>query len=223
MEQSLEHGFNSVFVRTFRSGVQPIELSSALKNELDTHTQIVARDRILVPNDFVIKLAPDDYDRLAELGTTLTDDLVEVVQQHAMQQGYQFIGGIQVALDRDTHLAVGDPRIASRSIKTQVVWVPTAEFNGRTEHLAKGHTVFGRSSTSDIQIQDAGISKQHAAVQWDGVRAILTDLGSTNGTFVDGQRITAPVELPREANLRLGRTELHFKLHPMTARGTQRS
>lgn len=218
VEDGLERGFNSVFARTFRSGVQPIELGSALKNELDTHTQIVSSDRILVPNEFVVRLAPEDFTRLNELGSTLTDDLIDIVQNHAMRQGYQFIGGIDVQLLSDERLPTGDSRIESRSIKTQVVWTALLEYDGTTTQLRKGRTVIGRSSASDLQLSDSGISKAHAAITWDGAKAVVEDLGSTNGTKLDGQPISRPTALSQDSVIKIGRISLTFKLQPLRAR-----
>lgn len=218
VEDGLERGFNSVFARTFRSGVQPIELGSALKNELDTHTQIVSSDRILVPNEFTILLAPEDFKRLSELGPTLTDDLIDIVQEHAMRQGYQFIGGIDVQLKNDERLPTGDSRIESRSIKTQVVWAAILEHNGTSTQLRNGRTVIGRSSSSDLQLTDSGISKAHAAINWDGAKATIEDLGSTNGTKLNGSPISRPVALSQDSVIQIGRLQLVFKLQPLRAR-----
>src|ERR1700712_5989901 len=97
-EKGLERAVNGAFAKTFRSGLQPVEIGSALKRELDTKAAVVSRDRILVPNSFEVKLAPSDFQRMSALGVTLLDDLTEIVQKHATAQGFQFAGGISVRL-----------------------------------------------------------------------------------------------------------------------------
>ncbi|WP_343956961.1 DUF3662 domain-containing protein, partial [Leucobacter albus] len=64
VERSLERAVNGAFARTFRSGVQPVEIGSALKRELDIGAVVVDRDRVLTPNRFVVRVSPQDADRL---------------------------------------------------------------------------------------------------------------------------------------------------------------
>jgi two-component system, cell cycle response regulator len=61
---------------------------------------------------------------------------------------------------------------------------------GEMFKLAKEETVLGRSDDVDLRLMDEGISRRHATVRLDGERAILTDLGSANGTFCNGARIS---------------------------------
>lgn len=72
----------------------------------------------------------------------------------------------------------------------------------------------GRSSESDIVIDDESVSRRHAQIGMDshGVLSIV-DLGSSNGTFVDGQRVgAAPVEIRKAKILTFGQTELTISL-----------
>jgi len=50
----------------------------------------------------------------------------------------------------------------------------------------------GRDSTNEITINDAEISRRHARLTFQGGKYVLEDLGSTNGTFVNGQRLAGP-------------------------------
>jgi pSer/pThr/pTyr-binding forkhead associated (FHA) protein len=50
----------------------------------------------------------------------------------------------------------------------------------------------GRDSTNEIVINDAEISRRHARLTFQGGKYVLEDLGSTNGTFVNGQRLAGP-------------------------------
>ena len=57
-ENRLEQMISGVFARTFRSAVQPVEIAAALQREVDNSAQILSRDRRLVPNSFLVELAP---------------------------------------------------------------------------------------------------------------------------------------------------------------------
>ncbi len=50
----------------------------------------------------------------------------------------------------------------------------------------------GRDSTNEIVINDAEVSRRHARLTFQGGKYVLEDLGSTNGTFVNGQRLSGP-------------------------------
>lgn len=64
---------------------------------------------------------------------------------------------------------------------------PGASFNLEGDQLS-----IGRDSTNDIVINDAEISRRHARLTFQGGKYVLEDLGSTNGTFVNGQRLAGP-------------------------------
>ncbi|MEO1230826.1 MAG: sigma 54-interacting transcriptional regulator [Myxococcota bacterium] len=55
--------------------------------------------------------------------------------------------------------------------------------------------VIGRGEAADVVVEDAAMSRRHFSVMSDGDRIVLADLGSSNGTFVDGDRVSAPLEL----------------------------
>ncbi len=62
-------------------------------------------------------------------------------------------------------------------------------WNGQRRVLEKQRSVLGRSRDADVQIEDANVSRRHAEIVQEGSTYWLVDLGSTNGTEVDGRRI----------------------------------
>jgi pSer/pThr/pTyr-binding forkhead associated (FHA) protein len=79
-------------------------------------------------------------------------------------------------------------------------------------------TVIGRIN-ADLVIEDDQMSRNHAVVEPVEGGVVVEDLGSTNGTFVDGERIDRPVRLTQDARLRVGRSDLALSI-PEAARGT---
>src|SRR5262249_12380058 len=63
----------------------------------------------------------------------------------------------------------------------------------------------GRVAPADIVIPDSEVSRTHCRLTLDGEAMTVTDLNSTNGTFVDGARMSEPMALPVGATLRAGR------------------
>ena len=210
-EKGLERAVNGAFAKTFKSGLQPIEITSALRRELDTKAAVVARDRILVPNRFTVRLGQTDFQRMTGLGDTLIDELTQLVQQHAAAQHYQFAGGITIKLSQDASLSEGMIQVDSENVRGAVTWTPVLDINGKRHALTKSRTVIGRGSDADITVDDTGISRKHVEILWDGSRAEVNDLGSTNGSELNGSRVTrAP--LPTDSVISIGRTRIVFRV-----------
>lgn len=210
-EKGLERAVNSAFAKTFRSGIQPVEIASALRSELDAKAAVVSRDRILAPNSFVVRLAPADHERMLSLGRTLDEELDQLVTRHAQEQGFSFAGPVSINLTSDPQLSTGTLRVESGTLAGEVAWRGVVDVEGRRHNLNRGRTVIGRGTDADITISDAGTSRRHVEVLWDGERAMVRDLGSTNGTLLDGRKVSeAP--LSPDSVIKIGRTPITFRV-----------
>ncbi len=74
------------------------------------------------------------------------------------------------------------------------------------------NTTLGRSDGNDIVLGDSFASAQHARLAWNGKGWVLEDMGSTNGTYINGQQINRPVAVKPGDVIELGRVK--FKLVP---------
>jgi len=70
--------------------------------------------------------------------------------------------------------------------------------------------VIGRSPESDLVVDDAAVSSRHATIRWDGAQAVVVDLGSANGTFVNGKKLSGSVALANGEQLGFGRAHFIF-------------
>jgi len=210
-EKGLERAVNGAFAKTFRSGIQPVEIASALRSELDKKAAVVSRDRILTPNTFVVRLSPTDDEKMRALGPTLVEELDGLVKKHARTQGYSFAGAVTITIERDPSLSTGTLRVDSQTASGKVSWRAVVDIDGKRHPLVAARTVIGRGSDADITIPDAGTSRKHVEILWDGERAMVRDLGSTNGTQLQGRKVTeAP--LPPDATVTIGRTNIVFRI-----------
>jgi hypothetical protein len=82
--------------------------------------------------------------------------------------------------------------------------------DGRSYPLSIGSTVIGRGDQANLRLADVGISRRHARLDFDGAQVVLTDLGSTNGTMVNGQRVSAVALNPGDV-IQFGTTTLTFR------------
>jgi hypothetical protein len=212
-EKGLERAVNGAFAKTFRSGVQPVEIASALRSELDTKAAVVSRDRILAPNTFVVRLSTADAERMAALGSALTEELDRLVADHATTQGYAFAGPVTVSLSTDPQLSTGTVRVDSSTAAGRVSWRAVLEVAGARHPIVKGRTVIGRGSDADITVADAGTSRRHVEILWDGERGMVRDLNSTNGTQLNGAKVTEGPLTP-DSVVRIGQTDIVFRVVP---------
>jgi hypothetical protein len=220
-EQKLETAISGVFARAFRSAVQPVEIAAALQREVDNNTQILSRNRRLVPNDFRVELSTPDMDRLAAYDDAMARDLAEQLEDHAEEQSYLFPGPISITFAEAEDLTTGRFRVTSRALaavhgqqdgerRSRAV----LDINGSRHPLLPPGLVIGRGTDADIRINDPGVSRQHVefAVSDDsdaerGLRLTVRDLGSTNGMLIDGHRATS-VRVRDGSVVKIGHTEI---------------
>jgi predicted component of type VI protein secretion system len=87
--------------------------------------------------------------------------------------------------------------------------VLSAGLNGRTHELNVDKTTIGRVEDNTFQITDPSVSSHHCEVLLRGADVVIKDLNSTNGSFINGEKISETVLKPGQT-LRLGQIELQL-------------
>jgi pSer/pThr/pTyr-binding forkhead associated (FHA) protein len=82
---------------------------------------------------------------------------------------------------------------------------------GQSFPLAGATLTIGRADDSTIVLSDDYVSTHHARLVPDGERWLVEDLGSTNGTYLDRQRVTEPTPVPPGVPIRVGKTVLELR------------
>lgn len=214
-ERGIERVVSGAFAKTFRSGVEPVEIAAALRRELDTNARVVSRDRILAPNVLSVQLSPADAESLESLGDTLIDELQQSINKHARSNGYSFAAPLVISISEDDRLSKGMLEVSSRAAKGEVSWSAVIDIKGNRHRLRRGRSVVGRGSDCEITIDDASASRRHVEIVWDGERAQVTDLGSTNGTLLNGKRLDTALLEP-DSIIDIGSTRLVYRLMAQT-------
>lgn len=91
----------------------------------------------------------------------------------------------------------------------------TPEFAGRVHELAEGTTTVGRSSDNLLVLSDPSVSAGHGEILVHGPEVIVRDLGSRNGTVVEGRRLVhGQTQVLSGQVVRFGRVEVRLELDP---------
>ncbi len=214
--QSFEHGVErmveGVFTRSSRATIRPVELGRRLLREMDDHRSVDVKGRRIVPNAFEIHLSARDHAGFAEIEHALTSELSEAAKEYARDEGYHFLGPVQVVLVVDNRLKAGRFGILSQlrevgAITGGAVVTPSGDrivLNDRVVTL-------GRLPDSTIVLNDTNVSRRHAEIRPAGGGFIAVDLGSTNGTKVNGMRIEGERMLADGDIVTVGATHLRFE------------
>ncbi|MCU1431606.1 MAG: hypothetical protein JWP95_711 [Actinotalea sp.] len=218
-EKGVERVVSTAFARAFKSEVKPVELASALRREVDDRAAVVGRDRTVVPNDFTIELSPADFTQVSEWGAEpLADELAANVTEHATSQRYAFVGPVTVTFVEDDTLETGRFQVRSATVRGAVAPAtataastrhPLVDIDGQRYLLTGPVTVIGRGSEADIIVDDPGISRRHLEIRVTPDGVVASDLGSTNGTFVEGHQVPAAT-LVDGNTITIGRTRILF-------------
>lgn len=115
----------------------------------------------------------------------------------------------QVARSISTHIGMRPGRKGRRR-GTRVVVVRSDTSPG-LDFVVEDSLVVGRSEQSDIVIADPYASDFHLRMTAKDGRIVVSDLGSTNGTYVNGRRITAPTDLGRGDAVQVGKTVMEIR------------
>jgi hypothetical protein len=214
-ERRLERFVNGAFSKAFKSQLQPVEISAAIKAKMDVSAAVIGKDRILAPNEFRVSLSQPDLLRLNSLGDNLVEEITKQVNTHVKKQRYQLTDTLNISLSSSSTLAIGQIQVAASGSKAaqvaNVSWVPALDIAGKRYLLAKEKTTVGRDAVADIQVNDAGLSRTHFAINWDGSNASVEDLGSTNGTTVAGREVKLQA-IAADTVINAGRTEFVFRV-----------
>lgn len=235
VERGLEKMVRGAFSTGSRSQVQPVEIASALRRELDNKSITLAQGRTLAPNVFTTRLSDSDFALAQEWGAPLAEELCDVVIKHVNSQNYTLQGPVRVSFTRDSELKAGIFEIDSATEKQQAQrrsapsaptrqptrYQPVLELDGQRYSLNIGSVLLGRSSEADILIDDTGVSRRHLEIHTGHGETRVVDLGSTNGSYVNGQRVQGEAPLTDGSVITMGRTRMTFRLVPVQNGGRQ--
>lgn len=191
-EKRLEKMVEGAFARVFRSGLRPVEVGRRLTREMDDSRSIGVRGNTVVANDFTVNLSQQDADEFAEVGDSMRRNLAELAREHARDEHYDFMGPISISFEVDPKMHVGAFSITARLREGDGGAGAGSLVLPNGERFVLGETVItiGRIPESVITLEDPNVSRNHAEIRPSGGTFVLADLGSTNGTKINGVKVS---------------------------------
>jgi hypothetical protein len=213
--------------RLFRTRLQPIQVLRRIERAMEAGRTRHAGQEV-APNAFEVRLSPADLQSLGR-ADAIAADLASGALAFARSRKLVLVDRPRVAIRVDKALVRGQIEVAAvvrdvgptdgpieagtRVFEIPVPRVPEASFEvrepGRLSRRIRfdGPMRIGRSSDCELTLRDGRASRHHARLHArDGV-LVLTDLGSTNGTRVNGQRVSEVV-LGHGDRILIGESEL---------------
>ena len=209
-EQRLERLVEGAFAKAFRGELQPVELGRRLTREMDLQRAISVRG-LVAPNAFTVLLSEEDYERFGGFVDVLSRELVDAAREHARSEGYTFLGPVEVTVGWNEELSRSTFVISSEVVEGEELpggWIVLPD--GHRVPIGEEPVVIGRLPECEIPLADANVSRRHAELRRDGTSVVVEDLGSTNGTRVNG----VPVRTQRLASgdlITVGITTFRFE------------
>jgi hypothetical protein len=176
-----------------------------------------------VANRYVVGLHKSDLASLSDSVKPLLSELRQAIANHAKFEGYNIAGEAEVALEEDVAQRIGscvvktgktastprEPIAQPHQLDVKPAAVVLAD---GSRHTLDGDLVtIGRQASCTIVIADNNISRVHARFRTSDSGWTVEDLGSTNGTKVNGMLITDPTLLSHGQLIALGSLHLHFE------------
>jgi hypothetical protein len=207
-----------LFSKAFRSGVQPVEIAKLIMREMEAGRSVGVSE-VWAPNRFQLSLSPEDAARYEQAEDVIASELKRVIRESAAERGWGLVGPPEVEFVVDQELKKGDLVCVAALVEGEdqesigggrASLVIREDGGERTVALSSDTVTIGRLADCDVVLKDKGASRKHAQLKLRDGGWTLTDLGSTNGTRLNGQTIQSR-ELADRDKITIGTTVIEFR------------
>src|SRR5579872_2974157 len=193
IEETCAAFIERAFANMFPSDVEPAQIARKLVAVMETRTR-QNESTLIAPSHYTVYVNPGDYDRLAPHRAYLEQEWSALLRDVAARVGIRFItasGAPAVTLRKDENVLPGaiDVDIPERTFANTFLLRVTKGMPPEAEFRVNGTASLGRSRDNDIFIVDPSVSRHHAILEVREGKLVVRDTGSTNGTFVNGERV----------------------------------
>jgi hypothetical protein len=209
-ERRLERLVEGAFAKAFRGELQPVEIGRRLTREMDLQRTVSVRG-LIAPNVFDVVLSRADYERFGSFVDVLARELADAAKEHAKSERYLFVGPVEVTIGWEPDLATSTFDIVSEvreGDEKPSHWIVLPD--GRRIGIGTEIVTIGRLPECAIVLPDPNASRRHAQLRREGESVIVVDLGSLNGTRVNGVAVREQ-RLASGDEVTIGTTTLRFE------------
>ena len=211
-ERRLEQLVDGMAGKVFRGKLHPVELAARLVREADLSVEEGPAGPTIA-NVYILRLNPRDLD--TEVPSGLVQELNRVLESTAADRGWRLDGPVRVSLEPTEGVSAGTVEcLVAQSPGNRQAWAVLTSADGINHPVRHNRCVIGRADTSDITIADPGVSRLHALLWREGGDAWVVDLGSANGTSVNGNSASGPLLLTGGSIVAFGPMAFSFRLGP---------
>jgi hypothetical protein len=208
LERRLEALVDGIAAKLFRGRIHPLELAARLIREAD----LALADGPAGP------VAPNRF-RVAIGGETAADAdprpaetvLAETITETAIERGWRLEGPVDVEIV----VAPGETGVRVEATVERGVGEAWAFFDpaeGEPLIVRPNRAIIGRSASGDVHVAADDVSRHHALVWREAGRIWLADLGSSNGTRINGHLIDRPTEVFSGDTIAVGEASFRFRV-----------
>lgn len=192
LEQRLERLVDGATAAVFRGRMHPVDIADRIVRHLD-FSQEDHGDGPEIPNELTIRINPHDLDPELDVAR-LSAELANAVGVTAAERGWRLGGPVTVRIEEDRQVPRGVVDCIGRRASGHLEpWGYLVSADRESAHeLADNRIHIGRGLDNDIVIGIPEISRRHAVIFRDGEGVHISDLGSANGTFVNGAPVAEP-------------------------------
>jgi hypothetical protein len=212
LEAALQTALEGTLGKLLPGRLHPLEIAPQLRDAM-RDGRVIGTAGAFVPNEYTVHVNPADYAHLAPLQDDVQRELATYLAQYAIEE--RLNAGPTVSV-----LLLADEKVRPLGVRV------TASFSGEPTgcHLAvaagldqpasfdiEESAVIGRGTDCDVCVPNSAVSRRHAQIEWHYNGYVVRDLGSVNGTYVNGVRVTE--QQLRDGDLiEVGLVQLHFSL-----------
>jgi hypothetical protein len=180
---------------------------------MDDNRSVDVKGRRIVPNDFTVMLNAVDHAGFGDIEDALIAELAEAAREYAREESYHFMGPVTVQLAVDNNLRTGRFNIVSQ-LKQAAAGPGMGSLvlpSGQRIYVNNAVVTIGRLPECTIAVNDSNISRRHAEVRAGATAYLVVDLGSTNGTMVNGLKTIGEQPLNDGDIISVGATHIRFE------------